>query len=140
MKMLKLMLCAAAAAAVTGCASLPEAAPAVPEQGGTKFPQVAEAFGRQDYTAIEPLLSGELREQLTPENFGKLVDGLKQNGKLVKVEYLAQLRHPAAGSELWKLTFSRENADGETVVTDKLLRIMYGTLDGRAQIIGLMAQ
>ncbi|MEA4862494.1 MAG: hypothetical protein AB7F40_07690 [Victivallaceae bacterium] len=136
----KLMLLAVMAAAMAGCTSVPETVPDSPEQNGTRFPQVAEAFDRRDYAVIEPLLSGELREQLTPDNFTKLVDGLEQNGKLVKAEYLTQLRHPAAGSELWKLTFSRENAEGEAVVTDKLLRIMYGTLDGRPQIIGLMAQ
>lgn len=121
-----------------GCASVPDATADLQKQSA--FPQIAAVFEHRDYAELKPMLSEELSEQLTLDNFEAMVAGMEKNGKLVSIEYLSGLRSPAAKSELWKLTFCRENAAGEAVIVDKILRVMYGTLDGRAQIIGIMVQ
>lgn len=140
MRILKLCLLGFVALLFAGCASVATTKVSTTDNRHPVFPQVAEAFIGNDYGKLEVLLSQELREQLSTQRFQVMVKDLEKNGKLVKVEYITDLRFPVADSELWKLVFCKTDKNDETVYTDKLLRVMTGLLDGRMQIIGIMVQ
>lgn len=137
----RLLPIAALAVITTGCVAVTPAAdrnPAEPPKTG--MPQVKAAFSGGGYAKLEPLLSEDLRRRLSRERFETMAKSLSRYGEAVRIEYLTDLRHPVGGAELWKLVLVRKNDRGETIHTDKLLRVETCVLDGRRQVIGLMIQ
>jgi len=140
MKLLNLLLTGALTGILSGCTSVTIPENAAPDAPKAAFRDAAEAFAKGDYARLERKLSAELRRQIPKERFRSMLADLQKNGKIIRIEYVTNLRQPVAGSELWKLTLSKKREKDGTVHTDKLLRIISGNLDGRPQIIGLVVQ
>ena len=46
------------------------------------------------------------------------------------------LQTPSVRNRIWIVTFERKGADGRTITQEVLFRLVCGTLDGRAVILG----
>lgn len=137
-------LACALSLAVAGCVSTSPPRLTGPDQDQKSerplLPQVAEAFEKGDYAAVERHLSDEMRLNLTRERFNAMREDLARNGEIKSIVYVTDLENPVIASELWKIRCVRSDEDGREIVSERLLRVVTGTLDGRTQVIGLMIQ
>lgn len=104
------------------------------------FGNVLQALELEDYALIKNQLSDDLRVELTEDSFKHMVDNLKKSGKITQITYLDHLKYPVIASELWKISFEKENEEKVIEYREKLVKIMYTTLDNRIQIVAISVQ
>ncbi len=151
-------LIASGAAAIlgltAGCASLPaavsaeEAKPAAAQAGAedakaqaaraaeTQGRALLDAFIGNDAAAFLAVLPENLKRQFGVKEFELSRAELDRTlGKPVSYQFDTALAHPLLQILLWKVSFERRNAVGETLRQEAVFRVIAGSVDGETRIV-----
>ena len=106
--------------------------PAVEAQGRA----LLDAFVRNDAAAFVAVLPENLRGQFGMKEFALARAELgKTLGQPISYQFDTILVHPLLRIGLWKVSFERQNAAGETLCQEALFRVIAGTVDGEPRIV-----
>ena len=126
-----------------GCATVREdaASAAQPSVAArSSCPEAGAALKEGAYAKLRQYLSAEMRERITQKRFDELRKQLLENGDIVAVEFSTAVSGNVVQSEIWNIRMVKPDGKGNSKTTEKTLRLMTGTLDGRRQIMGLLIQ
>lgn len=131
---------------VSGCASM-QAEPQTTAGTARLFqtlhsscPEAGVALKEGNYRKLQNTLSQEMQEQISEKAFSEMHKNLLKNGDIESVEFVTTFSGEVLDSEIWKIRLAKKDEQGKTKITEKILRLITGKLDGRRKIMGLMIQ
>ena len=97
-----------------------------------------KAIQEEDFESYEMLLNQSIRSDVSRDGFLESCKKVEEQfGTITNYQFICPLKMPLMQNLVWRVDFVKKDEQGNLLEYQLLFRIVFGTIDGKVEILGM---